>query len=127
MNHAQLFTKVCTFFLCSALPYTSLAMTSWNEFLPQPLLKSDMLIMKEKARNELTDKEIGTTLTWENPETKLKGNVTLIKTFKIKDNECRGIEHQVIFSDDEIVQFHGTLCQSAKGHWEVLPFTFLNK
>lgn len=103
------------------------AMTSWNEFLPQPLVKSDMEQMKEAARVELSEKEPGTTVEWHNPETNLKGTVTLIKNFDIKDKQCRGIVHQVMFSPDEILQFDGTLCQGSQGHWEVLPFTFLNR
>lgn len=103
------------------------AVTSWNEFLPQPLLRSDMEKMKEKARVELTEKPLGTELAWENQETGLKGSVFLEKIFTIKSFECRGIRHIVTFQNQEKVQFNGTLCQNSEGKWESMPFIFLDK
>ena len=112
---------VCLSFGCST---PSFAMTSWNEFLPQPLVRSDMEHMKEVSRVELTGKEPGTTLPWKNPETLLEGTVTLIKYFKIKENECREILHEVTFKNQQVIDFHATLCQGKEGRWEVLPFIF---
>lgn len=105
----------------------SYAFTSWNEFLPQRIEKSDFENMKEKARNELTGKPIGTELSWETGETNLKGTVKLVSVFNIKDHECRGVIHQVTFENGQVIRFDGTLCKNSKGKWEVLPFTFVDK
>lgn len=115
-------------FLCLTVVKSAYAVTSWNKFLPQPLAKSDGLLMKEKARAELTDKQPGTTLTWDNPETQLKGTVTLNRMFIINKYECRDITHLVTFPNKQLIQFNGTLCQIDKENdrWELLPFTFQN-
>lgn len=115
---------LCLTLCCASQAY---AITSWNKFLPQPLMRSDMETIKEKSRVELTDKPLGTELTWTNEETGLTGTVTLEKIFTIKSFECRGVRHIVTFQNQERVQFNTTLCQNSEGQWESLPFIFLDK
>lgn len=108
--------------------YAQFAMASWNNYMPQPLMRSDLTMMRKIARVEIVDKEIGTVLDWNNKETGLKGTVKLVRKFDIKDiYQCHEVEHDITFKNSDIVRFNSTLCIDKKGKVNSLPFTFPNK
>lgn len=119
-------TQNLIFLLLMGLYFNS-ASAAWNDYLPQPLLRSDLDMMKNISRNELPQKSIGEEISWDNKETGLSGTVKLIRIFKANNHACHEVEHNIHFKSGEIVRFAATLCKDKDDKIEMMPFTFPNK
>lgn len=114
----MMLSKITTYFTGIALLAVSfVASGRWVDVLP-PLQDSDITIIQQKTRVELTDKPVGTVLDWTNPATKTSGSVTLVDRFWKEGRECRRIRHYI-----EIPKMHPwsqeiTMCKQMDGQWK---------
>lgn len=116
--------KIKWLFLMILFLKAPVAYSNWNDFLPQPLEKSDLLLMKIYAREKMKDVPIGTEMAWKNDETGINGITKITKVFTIKEFKCHEVLHRLTFKSGEEVQYLGTGCVNDAGRWEILPFTF---
>ncbi|NNG03854.1 MAG: hypothetical protein HKM95_07090 [Inquilinus sp.] len=81
---------------------------------------SDMELMKQTARERMDGKEVGTRLTWQNPETGNRGVVALLERTESAELECRLNRHSVELVDlDRRVALEFKICRRPGGEWQV--------
>jgi surface antigen len=113
---------VLTVTLTAVLPISSAeARRSVYDWLPSELSDSDLALMRETAREQLTGEPVGTTLEWRNPETGSEGTVTLRRRSQQDGHECRDLRHSVLVrgKDDWVLDVR--ICEQAGGDWKVVP------
>jgi surface antigen len=93
-----------------------------EEIIPEELTKSDIIIMKDSARNKLDNQPVDTIISWVNPESQNEGKVKLLRIFKNKGSECRTVSHYVnLHNNSDEFQYTSTICKSINGNWINLP------
>ena len=92
----------------------------WTDILPD-LSKRDIALAKEKARDEMTGKPVGTVLEWQNPQSGRSGTVRLVSNYQWKGYQCRKVVHALQMSTQDRNQgqqnWEISLCQ-VKGEWK---------
>jgi surface antigen len=108
---------VVLFLLCGCL---LTAEARWTDALPQ-ITKDDLALIEATARVKMTDKPIGTTLTWSNSKTGYSGTVTLLENFEHKRRKCRTNRHVITQQAMSPKTYVISICQNSDGTWQVLP------
>ncbi len=110
---------VCLAFAVATSAYGILGL---SRVIPEELKDTDIDLMKENARYLLEGKPEGSELTWSNPKTSNSGRVTLKKSFILKNQQCRVVEHDVFLEGDaDNFSYVSTICRDANGKWINLP------
>ena len=79
---------------------------------------SDIDLMKQTAREGMDGKEVGTRLTWQNPETGHRGIVVLLEASQSVELECRRNRHYVDLVDaDRRTSLEFKICRKPGGEW----------
>lgn len=108
---------VVLFLLCG---YLLSAEARWGHVLPQ-LAKEDLALIQETARVRMTDKAVGTTLTWNNNKTGNAGSVTLLEKFQHEGRKCRTNRHIITQQATSPKTYVISICQNSDGTWQTLP------
>lgn len=110
--------------ICALFLYTSSAMAilGLSRIIPTELKESDIQLMMQNARANMDGKDVGTVLTWQNAETRNRGQVRLLRSFKMRGNECREVHHTVdLHREKEGFAYTSTICKDNNGEWIILP------
>ncbi len=97
----------------------SAQMTGLGGTFPR-LEPEDLRRMQEAARAGLDGAAEGTRRSWENPETRARGEVELLRSFRRDGRSCRLVLHRLVLSGQEPWVFRSTLCRTPEGGWQVL-------
>ena len=85
------------------------------------LQPSDIALMQEAARERMDGKEVGTRLTWQNPETGNRGVVALLERTETDGLECRRNRHSVEMTrEGRRTSLEFKICREAGGEWLVV-------
>lgn len=101
-----------------AAPDVSAQLTSLTSGLD--LKQEDLELMKEAARERLTDQDVGTELTWQNEKSGHSGTVTLNRRYDRDGMDCRIVTHE-IFSKKlaDPIGITNNICKQASGEWKI--------
>lgn len=94
------------------LAFTTVSEANWkgfDDYFPG-LTDKDMEIAGNAARIDLTDKPIGTTLSWENTESGNSGTVQLINLYEWKGKPCRKLIHNLNLANKKIQGWKVGVC-----------------
>lgn len=94
-------------------------MLGWKNLYPG-LNEEDIQIIQHTARIEMEGKPEGTVLKWENPSSKAKGVVKLIKRFYEEGRECRRNQHSLKVIGSSPWSTISTICRQEDGGWKLL-------
>lgn len=88
------------------------------------LTRSDIAIVRKLVRQKLTGKPNGTTLSWNNPESKNSGTVTLLDMFESRGRDCRSVRYVVIPGPKQAsyatsARYVLTSCRLPDGTWQL--------
>ena len=108
------------YFMLAALllAFVSIAEARWVNVLP-PVTADDVALMKEAARDRMDGQPEGTVNTWENPQSKNSGKVTLLKRTEEDGRECRLLRHEVFVVHYSPWERVTKICRDEAGQWEV--------
>lgn len=116
----MIFARVCPIFVVMiligliALPADAVR----QRWLPT-LTAKDRELMHQLATDGMTDKTVGTALTWENPESGNRGIVKLLSRGSGDSGECREIEHRFKIARERNPQrYLITMCLQPDGSWK---------
>ena len=88
------------------------------QFLLPELTASDIEIIRNIVRVELTDKEPGTEVRWENSETENSGIVILRGASAMEGMECRDVTHIFRMAGEaDRRNYNLTTCLQSDGTW----------
>jgi surface antigen len=94
-------------------------MIGWGGAFPR-LAEEDIQRMQQAARGGLDGMEEGGVARWENPATRAKGQVELLRRFQRQGRPCRLVLHTFTLPGQETWVFRSTLCRDPHGEWKVL-------
>lgn len=93
-----------------------------KDVIPSQLKESDIILMMEHSRVKLDNKPVGSKSSWNNPQSKNSGTVTLMRKFNHKHTECRTVEHSVnLYGVSDRFNYKSTICKNRQGKWVNLP------
>ena len=85
------------------------------------LVKSDIDLLGQSARSGLDDQPEGSSVTWSNDETGMRGEVTLLRLYQRQGQDCRQILHQVWTRHDAHDWAVSRICLQPDGSWKIPP------
>jgi hypothetical protein len=87
--------------------------------------EEDLRMFMDNARKVLAEGKVNETSTWENPKTRARGDVTLLRTFESKGRPCKEVRiHNEAGGRKNTSQL--SLCQ-VEGKWRLLSASQLKK
>jgi len=78
----------------------------------------DWKIFRETLNSALSESADGTTKTWENPSTKVSGEITLVTTVKNSDTHCRHVKTTSL-AKDQRGSAGAIFCKEPDGSWKL--------
>ncbi len=94
-------------------------MIGWSSVFPR-LEEGDLERMQQAARGGLDGKQEGGVANWENPNTRARGRVELLRRFDRQGRPCRLVVHTFTLPGQETWVYRSTLCRDEEGQWNVL-------
>lgn len=82
------------------------------------LSDSDREMLRRSIRSVLESGEVGAVDSWQNPETGISGQSTLLETYTEGDTSCGRVDFQ-IKRRDRIAPFDLRFCQRPNGAWGI--------
>ena len=79
------------------------------------LTDADVNLMRKTARVDLTGRDVGTVLTWENAASGNKGRVKLEDRFERDGRECLKVLHGIEFKDGSRKTLRLSICRTDEG------------
>jgi surface antigen len=80
----------------------------------------DWRLLRETGQDALDSQADGAAVSWENPQTRNSGRITLIKTYEANGTTCRQVEvvnHGGGQTGTSVFNF----CRNADGNWQLAP------
>lgn len=81
------------------------------------LSDADIALLRETAIQVVEAGTIGEGMTWENPASRNRGSITLVKGFFEESAECREIRAEIWVRKEKTHDFNIILCRQPDGHW----------
>lgn len=106
--------------LANLPPATSFGQAGWRAVLP-PMTDQDFELAARTARDDMTGRNIGTRLQWQNPDSGSQGSVELMDRFERDQRECRTLRHDVKVPTAGAWSQTVTICRQADGSWQAAP------
>ncbi|MCL6417097.1 hypothetical protein MIB92_15655 [Aestuariirhabdus sp. Z084] len=83
------------------------------------LTREDILALNEAGKKLLTKDKVGDVQIWQNEDSGLQGQLTLVSNVPEEERECRLVKIEAERQDNKLVDTEVTTCKQASGEWEL--------
>ncbi len=84
----------------------------------QSFSKEDVDLASE-ALQRIDSNRSGSNATWSNPNTNMRGTLTLVKTYKANGRRCATIKNDAWKKDNQVARKQFDICRNENGEWRV--------
>jgi surface antigen len=85
------------------------------------LAKADIDLLTQSARSGLDSQPEGSSVTWSNDKSGLRGEVTLLRLYQRQGQDCRQILHQIWTRHGAHDWAVSRICLQSDGSWKIPP------